>query len=249
MSTALLALLGVVLFAALLYVLGRHTFWLPHRPAHWPRILMYHRVDHEPPSGMNCPPARFEQHLQWLKRGGYSFATMSELTQAAADKTAVLTFDDGYADNFEQLFPLLKRYQAKATIYLAPEIAGIRKLTPEQIRLMQASGLVEFGAHTLRHVNLTQQAPNDAEHEIRASKAAVEATTGRPCASFAYPFGRYRAEHVAMVKQAGYQSAVTVRKAIAPTEGPRYEIPRISMSGQASWLQFHIALRTGRYKL
>lgn len=240
-STA--AALGVVLF------LARYTFWRPWRSAKLPRILMYHRVAEVPASGMNCPPARFERHLQWLTRMGYRFVTASELEQGEAPRSVVLTFDDGYADNYQQMFPLLRRYAAKATIYLAPRISGIERLRDEEIVEMSQSGLVEFGAHTVTHVNLRTLSPEKARQEIVDSKLEVERLTQKPCHTFSYPFGRYNPEHVTMVAEAGFGSAVTVRKAIAPFARCRHELPRISMHGGMDWLQFRIALGTGRYRL
>lgn len=243
-----LILLGLATLLGLAYLLAHHTFWVRHRPAHWPRVLMYHRVSPDAPSGMNCPPEVFERHLVALKRKGYRFATVSELLAAPAGKAVALTFDDGYEDNFQQMFPLLQKHGAKATIYLATDIQDIDRLSLVQIRTMQDSGLVEFGAHTVNHINLKNSPPDQAHQEIATSKADVERLTGVPCRSFAYPFGRYLPEHVDMVREAGFTTAVTVRKDIAPIALAPLEIPRISVNGKASALQFAIALRTGRYK-
>lgn len=242
-------LLGLATLLGLVYLLAHHTFWLRHRPAHWPRVLMYHRVSPDAPSGMNCPPDTFERHLIALKKKGYRFATVSELLAMPAGNTVALTFDDGYADNFHQMFPLLQKHGAKATVYLATDIQGIDRLNPAQIRTMQDSGLIEFGAHTVNHINLKNSPPGEARQEITHSKTDVERLTGAPCRSFAYPFGRYLPEHVDMVHEAGFTTAVTVRKDIAPIATVPLEIPRISVNGKASALQFAIALRTGRYKL
>jgi peptidoglycan/xylan/chitin deacetylase (PgdA/CDA1 family) len=242
-------LIGLAALIGLVYFLAHHTFWLRHRPAHWPRVLMYHRIARDTPSGMNCPPTVFERQLLDLKRKGYRFVTVSELATGHSGKTVALTFDDGYADNFHDMFPLLRKHGAKATIYLATGIQGVDSLSPEQIRTMQASGLIEFGAHTVNHVNLKNTSPEEAQREIMASKADVERLAGVPCLSFAYPFGRYLPEHVDMVRAAGFTTAVTVRKDIARIDATPLEIPRISINGKASALQFAIALRTGRYKL
>lgn len=242
-------LIGLAALLGLIYFLAHHTFWLRHRPVQWPRVLMYHRIADDAPSGMNCPPAVFERHLIDLKKKGYRFVTVSQLGSAKGGKTVALTFDDGYADNFREMFPLLQKHGAKATVYLATEIQGIDRLSPEQIHAMQASGDVEFGAHTVNHINLKNTERAQALHEIVASKTAVEKLTGAPCLSFAYPFGRYLPEHVDMVREAGFRTAVTVRKDIAAIDAAPLEIPRISVNGKASAFQFAIALRTGRYKL
>lgn len=235
----------------LLIGLTRYHFWRPVKPLDRPRILMYHSVEQGPGTGMNVPPAKFEQQLAFLKQRGYQTCTISELINSPGPyirPTIALTFDDGFANNYEQVFPLLQKYQAKATIYLAPEIEGIRRLTPAHIQEMADSGLVEFGAHTLTHLALLSADNHLAQSEIVKSKAAVEQLTGVPCQSFSYPYGRYTPNHVEIVKQAGFTSAVSVRKAIEPL-CQLYEIPRIGIHGRADLLQFHIALTRGRYRL
>ena len=247
MMHVLLVLLVLTVF---LLLAARYLFWLPGRNRRWPRILMLHRVAPEPGSGMNMPPARFEALLQLLSGMGYRFVTISELL-AAPEQAGLLalTFDDGFADNYSHAFPLLKQYGAKATIYLATEIEGIERLTPTQIREMVDSGLVEFGAHTLHHVNLTQLDAAEAEREIVESRRQVTALAGA-CASFAYPFGRFAPEHEAMVQAAGYAAAVSTRKTIEPLRADnRFRLPRISTSGDMDSLQMRIALAKGRFRL
>lgn len=250
--TGLLAgIAGVLALLALLFLLGRYTFWRPWRPAQWPRILMYHHVSPDAPaSGMNITPERFESQLVWLKKRGYRFVTLSELVARPADeRRVVLSFDDGYADNYTHAFPILKRHQAKATIFLCPDYAHDALLTPAQIREMQDSGLIEFGAHTLRHINLLSVPPAEAEQEIHASRAAVAALSGQPCTSFSYPYGRYGPPHVEAARQAGYQAAVTVKKAVVSPAHSPLELPRIGIHGAMNLLQLRIALGTGRYRL
>lgn len=240
---------GVVI--CLLGGLARYHFWRPIRPLNLPRILMYHSVEPGPGTGMNVPPAKFEQQLAFLQQRGYHTCTISELIDSPAPcvrPTVALTFDDGFANNYEQVFPLLQKYQTKATIYLAPQIEGIRSLTPDHIRKMAESGLVEFGAHTLTHLALLSADIHLAKSEIVQSKAVVEQLTGCPCQSFSYPYGRYTPDHVEIVRAAGFTSAVSVRKAIEPLNH-LFEIPRIGIHGRADLLQFHIALTRGRYRL
>jgi len=241
-------LLGLICFALLVVFLTHYNIWRPTRPADLPRILMYHSLESAAPSGMNTPPEKFEKHLRYLLKRGKRFVTVSELMQGAAAPAVAITLDDGFVNNYDNLFPLLKKYECKATIYLAPQIAGIDKLTPSQIKEMHESGLVEFGAHTMHHVNLTTLDDESAREEIVQSKEAVETLTGVPCASFSYPFGRYADRHVQMVKAAGFSSAVTTKKRIEPIDRP-HQISRLSINGKANMLQYYITLTRGRYRI
>jgi peptidoglycan/xylan/chitin deacetylase (PgdA/CDA1 family) len=245
----IMVLLGFFVVAAFLFFLGRHTFFLPTRNLAWPRLLMLHQVTpNDVASGMNMPPARFERLLQLLVKKQYRFVTVSELVTASGTHDVALTFDDGFADNYYYAFPLLKKYNAKATIYLTPDIQGIEKLSTEQIQEMSQSGLVEFGAHTINHVNLLQIDDELAIQEIGASKQRVEALVGQ-CHSFAYPYGRFADQHQAMVKAAGFTTAVSTRKRIEyPSAQNIYNLPRISTHGKMSVFQMRIALAKGRFR-
>ncbi|AOA57462.1 polysaccharide deacetylase [Acinetobacter larvae] len=243
--------LGLLVLAAVLYLLGNYTFWLPYRSAKLPRVVMLHQVTpHADASGMNMPPAKFEQLLRYLTHRKSIFCFVSELDQFKNQKNVVaLSFDDGFLDNYQYAYPLLKKYQAKATIFLATEIDGIEKLTPTQIKEMSASGIIEFGAHTQHHVNLLKLSDEDAFREMQASKHDVEQLVGA-CPSFAYPFGRFNEKHQQMAKQIGFKNAVSTRKKIeALTMQNQFNIPRVSTHGAMNALQMRIALAKGRYKL
>lgn len=248
----LYVLVGLIVLAAVLYLLGNYTFWLPPlRSASVPRVVMLHQVTpHEDASGMNMPPAKFEQMLQYLVSKKAHFCFVSEIDQYQGQKNVfALSFDDGFMDNYQYAYPLLKKYNAKATIYLATQIEGIEKLGAEQIREMSNSGVIEFGAHTQHHVNLLKLSDEDAFAEMQASKKDVEALVGQ-CPSFAYPFGRFNEKHQQMAKDIGFKNAVSTRKKVeAYTVDNQFNLPRVSTHGAMNALQMRIALAKGRYKL
>lgn len=251
MMWLLYSVLGFVVFAVVLLFMGRYTFWLPYRGATLPRVVMLHQVTPQAEaSGMNMPPQKFEQLLQYLVNKNSIFCFVSELEQYQGQKNVVaLSFDDGFLDNYQYAYPLLKKYQVKATIYLATQIEGIEKLNVAQIQEMADSGWIEFGAHTQHHVNLLKLSDAEAYAEMQASKQDVEAIVGH-CPSFAYPFGRFNAKHQQMAKELGFVNAVSTRKKVeAYTESNQYNLPRVSTHGAMDALQMRIALAKGRYKL
>lgn len=236
---------GVLLFFA------HYNFWRLTQNFSWPRILMYHNTSNELPSGMNITPAKLEKQVCYLLKKKYTFLKISEIPYfTKLTKHVVLTFDDGFVGNYTYLFDILKRYNVPATIYLTPNIRGIKALTQAQIKEMQASGLVEFGAHTMTHINLEKVDDKTAQQEIVESKKAVEKLTGAICQAFAYPYGRYHTKHVEMVKKAGFTTAVTTKKAIkAFDKNNPYILPRLSVDGRINMVQFYLILSRGRYKL
>lgn len=243
----ILTILGFV------YLAAHYNFWRPKVSKIHPRILMYHSINDE--VGDNHPdlvvtPHNFEAQLNYLKKHHYQFMTMSELVKAGADTSSsvALTFDDGFQDNYIHMFPLLKQFNAKATIFLCPHMPKINKLTEDQIQEMYASGLVEFGAHTMTHINLSQVTDDVAQREIVESKREVERIVGTSCDAFAYPFGRLNERTAEHVKQAGFSSAVLVKKGIEAITNP-YLIKRISVLAKTNLVQFHIAITRGRYRV
>ena len=242
-----LSLLGALFFAA------HYNFWRPKRPVSLPRILMYHSIRKDPGdthSELVVTPEAFEKQLKLLQSKNYKFLTISELLNSKTnqDPRVAITFDDGFKDNYEIAFPLLKKYSAKATIYLAPDINGIEKLSTAMIQEMVSSGLIEFGAHTLSHCNLEKSDLETANIEIKGSKEKVEELTGMNCEAFAYPFGRFNNDVAAIVKETGFTSAVTVKKGISEIIDP-FRIMRISVLRSTNIVQFRIALSRGRYRV
>ena len=252
--TIIMWLMIGIMVVVTLYLLGQYTFWLPHKSAKLPRILMLHQVTQkEPASGMNMPPAKFEALLALLCAKQAKTVTMSEwLSYAQKQQTenmVALTFDDGFLDNYTEAFPLLQKYQMKATIYLSPHFEAINRMQPEHLQIMQQSGLIEFGAHTMTHPNLNNISDEQAMQEIMDSKQWVEKHIGY-CHCFAYPFGRFSEKHMHMVEKAGFCCAVSTKKRIlAFSANKQFCLPRISISGLMDSVQLRIALRVGRYRL
>ena len=236
-----------------IYLAAHYNFWRPTVSKIHPRVLMYHSVNND--IGTSHPdlvvtPANFKAHLNYLKKHQYQFLTMSELIagEHQSSPRVVLTFDDGFQDNYRYMFPLLKEFKAKATIFLCPNMPDIDKLTEAQIKEMQASGLVEFGAHTMTHINLSQVEDDIAKQEIIESKHEVERIVETTCTSFAYPYGRINDRTADFVQQAGFSSSVLVKKGIEAISDP-YRIKRISVLGKTNLMQFHIAITRGRYRV
>ena len=106
-------------------------------------------------------------------------------------------------------------------------------LTHEMVNEMVASGLIDIGSHTIHHANLPTLSPEQQEEEIAHSKSIIEENYGITCKSFAYPFGFYDKNSIALVQKSGYTSAVTTVPKLLPWEDKnRYEVPRLIISGR-----------------
>jgi peptidoglycan/xylan/chitin deacetylase (PgdA/CDA1 family) len=239
----------IALFSiAIIYFLACNHIWrLPYPNSH-PRFLMYHTVGDIHPK-MSVKPQQFEKQIKLLIKMGYKFHKMFDVNKASSfNKDIFITFDDGFIDNYTIVFSIIKKYNIPITIYIAPNISDIEKLSQDQILEMHNSGLVEFGAHSMNHVNLKKLDKNIMIQEIKESKEYVEKLTGEKCKSFAYPFGQFNQDVKNAVIESGIESAVTTKKKILLSIDDKFEIPRIGITRNMSLLQFYIALTRGRYR-
>lgn len=262
-------LLAALLIAGLGFS-HRYAWWRAAVDNSHPRILMYHMVSpHRPGARFNklrVLPSRFENQVRWLKENGWHFALMSELADPAAlpAKTVVLTFDDGFEDNYRNAHPILQKYGARATLYLvvdrfdrdwsaakkahhdSGELMHEPKLSDAQVREMLDSGCWELGGHTRTHANLARLDEAGKQNEITGGRERLVQQFGVPVTSFAYPFGIYDATDVRLAEQAGFDHAVTTVEGIdQDIHSRRFELKRVKISGKDNGLAFRLRLRTG----
>ena len=184
---------------------------------------MYHYVEYVKDDGdlirkkLDIVPSLFEAHLQTLRKANYETYFVKDIpdildgTIHYSTQSAILTFDDGYEDFYTDVFPLLKKYHMRATIYVIYDYIGRKGfLNEEQIKTLAESDLIEIGSHTLDHIYL-KQAPKDyADKQIIESKKKFEEKFGIKIYTFAYPYGAFNNDNIASVQKAGYTAAVSV---------------------------------------
>lgn len=208
-------------------------------------ILLYHYVEVVKDKGdktrisLNTTPDILEQEIKTLAGAGYTFMTNAELTEVLDGKAklppkpVLLTFDDGYRDFYTDAYPILKKYHAKATQYV---IAGFlnhsNNLTTSQMLEIAKEGLVEIGAHTVHHVWLKGLSLKKVRAEVFQSKVTLEKLIGKPVNSFAYPFGAFDEQAVQVVKEAGYESAVSTIPGIEQQKEQKLFLYRLRPGGR-----------------
>lgn len=187
-------------------------------------IIMYHYVEYVQDINdfirkrLDISPAVFEKELEALKEARFETYFVRDIPDIlrgkkyyARNHSIVLTFDDGYEDFYEVVFPLLKKYNVRGTVYVINDFVGRKGfLTREQIVEMSHSGLVEIGAHTMDHAYLKNMARQNAKLQIMESKKELEEWTGMKVDTFAYPYGAFGEESVELVKEASFSAAVSV---------------------------------------
>ena len=216
-------------------------------------ILYYHRVG--PCDVLSQPVTRFRADMEYLARH-YQCLTLRELARrlkAGRPRTrpiAVVTFDDGYKDNFTNAFPELKACGVPATFFVSTgfigterpfphderAVAGGRagradwpKMTWEDLRLMQADGM-EIGSHTVNHTDMGSADAPAAADEIRQSLASLRHELGDGERAFCFPWGRKEnvtPAAVEAIRQAGFYAAVTTRPGVVQHGADLLDLPRV----------------------
>ncbi|MFQ5853701.1 MAG: polysaccharide deacetylase family protein [Candidatus Binatia bacterium] len=171
-------------------------------------ILTYHSLD-DSGSVLSTAPRLFADQMQTLYELGLKVVPLSEVQHvldggAGPKHLVAITFDDGFRSVYEYAVPVLQRYGYTATVFLVTDYCDRTNAWPGQplsierrpllrwseIREMSQSGIA-FGSHTRTHPDLRIMTKRDAEHELVASKKAIEDAIGSAVNVFAYPYGVY----------------------------------------------------------
>lgn len=182
-------------------------------------VLNYHKID-DMNISLSVRPEDFERQMKYLVEQNFHAITPQEMYAALVEgaelpeNPVLITFDDGYLDNYTNAYPILKKYGLKATIFV---ITGFMDrgqpgyFTWGQAAEMEASGLISIESHTVTHSSLTDLNEEQMQREIKASKADIERRLGKQVEFLAYPTGTYNLHIAALVKEAGYKGAFTVK--------------------------------------
>ncbi len=145
---------------------------------------------------MNVKPEVFRRHIREFKEAGYVFIHVGDLQNLAAGlaqlpgKALLITFDDGYADNYHYAYPVLREEQVPGTFFVVSSTIGKEnRMTAGQLLEMQANGMM-IGSHTVNHENLTGMSAKEIDFELRTSKETLEKILGKPVCALAYPTGK-----------------------------------------------------------
>lgn len=213
-------------------------------------ILMYHSIEDRPDHFNSVSPKVFEKQMNYLASHEYDVITLSELVRKMQrserlEKCVVLTFDDGFRNNYSRALPVLKTFQFPATIFVATgwigtrdEKSGLEYLRLGELREMEASGLAAIEPHTVTHPKLAALPPADARKEMLDSKHELESLFEKPKTLFAYPYGSCSEETARIAKECGFEAAVTVREGTVRHDARLLELPRNSIDRSTTFIQF-----------
>ena len=214
------------------------------------RILMYHEVVEGEPEELHAvSKGQFRLQMRWLHEAGYTSMALSDWLSAGPGKSrnltaargVIITFDDGYRDNYHTAWPIMQEFGLGATIFLVAGRMGqtgawrpgalgrAPLLTLSEAREMSRAG-VRFGSHTVNHADLSNLEPAAVEQELRASRQMIEQTLGQPVDTLGYPYSRFTRSVKDMVRQAGYRVACSSPTGyVGAANSDPYDLRRITV--------------------
>ncbi len=197
-------------------------------------ILNYHKIDNTFIS-LAIRPDDFDTQMKYLSENGYHTISPDELYDSLAgtgelpDNPVMITFDDGYEDNYANAYPILKKYGFKATIFVVTSFLDKNKkgyMSWDQAREMDANG-ISIQSHTVDHKSMTDLTDDQLRMELVDSKKKAEKELGHPVNYMAYPTGTYNLHIAQMVKEAGYKAAFTIKYGNVDKASNIYALERV----------------------
>jgi peptidoglycan/xylan/chitin deacetylase (PgdA/CDA1 family) len=175
---------------------------------------------------------KFESILKYLKEEGYVTLFASELYEyieqgKLPNNAIVLTFDDGAVDFYDNVYPLLQKYDMKAVMHLMSGVKSSAWLNVEQIQEMNKSNVVEFQSHTQYHEYLTRISDEDVRRELENSKKQIEKITEKSVIAIGYPFGLYDDRIIRIAKDVGYKMGFTIDRKLDQKMSELFKLHRI----------------------
>ncbi len=209
-------------------------------------VLLYHMVEPEE-MGLDfivsITPEQLRVHLETIKNNGFNTITYTDYYNYITKGTklpknpVMITFDDGYTNNYTYLFPLLKELEMKATIFIVTKTVGTTPglyphFTWELAKEMNDSGYVDIQSHTHTHEDMTSLTPEQLKYDLRMSRYLIEKNLNKKCEFLAYPYGFYNDDVLNIATDAGFLITSQVANDISSTAYGKIEpVKRITTWG------------------
>ncbi|MBV8198517.1 MAG: polysaccharide deacetylase family protein, partial [Candidatus Eremiobacteraeota bacterium] len=201
-----------------------------------PIVLMYHRVDVAAPSdrisqALTISPAQFSAELQYLRDRHLRTMSVAELEAdirggQSPTNAVLLTFDDGYDDQYQYAFSLLRRFGDVATFFVnVGSVGSPRHLTWQQIAAMSQAGM-SFGCHGVSHADLATLGVAAQTYQIDRCVDVLSARLHDSIIAYAYPSGAFDEETIRLEQHAGLLLGFTTDPRFQRDADSLYELTR-----------------------
>lgn len=220
-------------FAAIILAMMAGILYFSEQDAPGVLILEYHRVNDSNDDEYTITNEDFQKQIEYLISQGYQTISLMDFVRSKKygeilpDKSLILTFDDGYEDNYTNVMPFLKKHDMKETVFvITNRIGQDGYLSWEQLHEMQSEN-VELGSHSANHLPLATLPPEKITDEIHLSKLLMEWKGLKTIYFFSYPNGSYNAaSHEALIAD-GYLGAVTGDAGLSSASTDPYLLQRM----------------------
>ena len=209
-------------------------------------ILTYHSID-ESGSVISTSPSQFKKQMKLLKQLGFQTISVQEILECIHNKnlfpkkSIAITFDDGFKNNYSHALPILREYGFTATIFIvgakcnkyndwdakSKNIPKLQLMNWDEIREMSEYG-IEFGAHTMTHINLSKKSLEEASEEIINSRIILEQKLKKDISFFAYPYGK-QTDGIQNIVQNEFAGAFSDKMGLTSLTSNIHSLPRIEM--------------------
>ncbi len=256
----------IILFAGISFI-GfslRFNWW--RIPREGIRVLMYHKISRgdAKKEKLRVSPEDFSRQLRYLKEKGYKSISLKELKEYFERKRkfdfhpVILSFDDGYKDNYLNAVPILREHGFSAVFFISTAYVGKDNIWDindkevgepmmdwNEIKALCGQGF-EIGSHTVTHADLTEIPREEIVKELKDSKKMLESGLGVEIAAVSYPFGHYNGEVMRIASDTGYLLGIATRHGINAESGNPLAVKRILIRGYDRWLDFVLNVTRGR---
>lgn len=217
------------------------TFYVP--------ILMYHYISVPPDDAdiyrldLSVTPDNFRVQMNWLKTNGYETISLYDLIYALnigwpplPDKPIILTFDDGYVDNYEFAFPILQELGYTGTFFILTDVTDRNEpayMTWDMLREMYAAGN-SIEVHGREHFDMANRDYDWLVFNLLGPVQTIEANLGQRPRFLSYPAGSYDDLVISTAQQLEYWAAVTTRNGAEHNKNDPFELRRMRVRGDWS---------------
>lgn len=215
-------------------------------------VLMYHKIGDDKDNDAVIREDLFREQMKFLKDNGYNPLTMDQLYDyvvngaAVPEKPVVLTFDDGYADTYSIVYPIMKEYGFAATVFINPGDVGTR-LTWDQVREMHENGIT-ISNHGFQHIEMGQLSEaKQIENITKAQEALAKEVGIKDNPWFCYPYGDKNEFTDAATKKAGIKMSMAMKSGWAHTGDNPYNILRVWVGNAVDIKHFEERISTEHF--
>ena len=236
-------------------MLAGFFYYVYMKPRHVVPILMYHAINDDTSTSLNVNPVIFSRQIAFLEKEGYNVISLKRFVEGVKNKgkfppkTVVITFDDGFEDNFVYAFPVLAKYKMPATIFLITKYVGKREgyLTWDQVLLMKGNG-IDFGGHTRDNIYLPSLADEkELWEQIAGCREDIARKADYEAEFFCYPSGGFNEKVKETVIKAGYEGACTTNRGFDRYNKDVFELRRVKITNSDMTKPFHYRAKLSGY--